>query len=275
MLGKLLKNEFKQSARSVMTIYACAAATVLVMVFALLTKITWLSVLGSVVLYFVGILAVVLTLVFVIKNFYDSLYSNQGYLSFTLPVKCSSLLLSKVLASFVWIIASFVVLSLVYLVIYLNARAMAAQSGEQIGSLFQTLKESGLLELLPSAGMIVKFIVLVVVLVLLAILTFVGFVYFAVTLANTRPLQKHPKLFGFLIFFASYVVTNSIGAKLTYSLPLSVALTADGLKLAFTSMNASDAAFSFGLGGTLFMALVALGMLFATGYIMEHKVNIK
>lgn len=255
-----------------MAIYACTAAVLLVMAFALLTKITWLGVAASVILYFVGILVVVMTLVAVIKNFYDTLYTNQGYLSFTLPVKCSSLLVSKVIVSFVWIIASVAALGLIYLVIFLNAKA---QSGDQIGSVLEILKDSGLLDMLPSGAMVAKFLVYVVIIFLLTILTFVGFVYFSVTLANTRPLQKHPKLFGFLIFFGSYALTNSIGAKLTYSLPLSVSVTAEGVKLAFTAMERSDAMFSFGLGGTIFMALIALAMLFATGWIMEHKVNIK
>lgn len=272
MLGKLIKHEFKHSARYVTAIYACTAAVLAVMAIALVIKITWLSVVASIVLYVVGLLVVIMTLVAVIKNFYDTLYSNQGYLSFTLPVKCGTLLVSKVLVSFVWIIASIVALGLIYLVIFFNARA---QSGEELGSILDLLKDSGMLEMLPSGEMIAKFIAYFAVMLLLTILTFVGFVYFSVTLANTRPLQKHPKLFGFLIFFGSYALTNSIGAKLTYSLPFSIAVNVDSIKIAFTSMERSDAVFSFGLGGTIFMALVALGMLFATGWIMEHKVNVK
>ena len=272
MLGKLLKHEFKNSARYVMAIYACTAAVLAVMGIALLVKLTWLNIAASVVLYFAGLLVVIMTLVAVIKNFYDTLYTNQGYLSFTLPVKCSTLLISKVIVSFVWIIASIIALVLIYLVIFLNARA---QSGEELGSILEVLRDSGLLDMLPSGAMIAKFLVYAAIIMLLTILTFVGFVYFSVTLANTRPLQKHPKVFGFLIFFGSYALTNSIGAKLTYSLPLSVSVTNEGVKLALTSMERSDAMFSFGLGGTLFMALVALAMLFATGWIMEHKVNIK
>ncbi len=272
MLGKLLKHEFKHSARYVTAIYACTAAVLLVMLFALLVKITWLSVAASMILYFAGILVVVMTLVSVIKNFYDTLYTNQGYLSFTLPVKCSSLLVSKVIVSFVWIILSVIALAVIYFIVYQNA---LAQTDGEIGTILDMLKESGVLDMLPSGAAIAKLLVLIVVLLLLAILTFVGFVYFSVTLANTRLLQKHPKIFGFLIFFGSYAAANSIGAKLTYSLPLSFSVTNEGLKLAFSSMENSESVFSFGIGGTVFMALVALAMLFATGWIMEHKVNIK
>ena len=106
-------------------------------------------------------------------------------------------------------------------------------------------------------------------------LTFTGFVYFAVTLANTRALQKHPKFFGFLIFFGIYSVSNSLGAAFTSVLPLSVNITNEKVFIALSSMNEGDVLASFGLGGTVFMAIVAVGLLFVTGYIMEHKVNIK
>lgn len=273
MLGKLLKNELKHSARYVMTVYACAAAVAVFMLLGMLVKVTWITVLGTVALYIVGFAAVIMTLVSVIKNFYDTLYGKQGYLTFTLPVKCSELLLSKVLISFFWIIMSIILMAVIYLLVILSVRS---QADESLGSLIEMIRESGILDFLPSGKMIVEFLILVVFIALLNILVFVGFVYFSVTLANTRALQKHPKLFGFLIFFASYGVLNSIGAKLTYSLPLSALVSVDKIYIAFKAMDsAENVLFAFGLGGTVFMAICSLALLFATGWIMEHKVNIK
>lgn len=272
MLGKLLKYELKHSARYVMSVYACAAVAAVLMFFGMLVKVTWINILGSIVLYLVGIIAVVMTLVSVIKNFYDTLYSRQGYLSFTLPVKCSSLLISKVLTSFFWIIISSVLMALIFSLIFINFKS---QSNGAATAIIDAIKVSGVLETLPSAAMIVKFVLVIAVLGLLNILVFVGFVYFAVTLANTRALQKHPKLFGFIIFVVTYSVSNSISAKFTYSVPLCVEITSDSVSLALSSMNNTQALASFGIAGTLFMALVALALLFVTGWIMEHKVNIK
>lgn len=272
MLGKLMKHECKQSARSVMLIYASAAAVILFVFFGMLTKITWIGILGSIVLYIVALVGVIMTLVSIIKNFYDTLYSNQGYLSFTLPVKGSNLLLSKVLVSVLWIILSFVLAALCFLVIAMNAKATAEGS---MAGIWDVLEMTGLKEMLPSGATLVKLLVLVIVLVLLMVLTFIGFVYFAVTVANTRLLQKHPKLFGFLIFFLSYGVSNAIATKLTYSLPLSLEISTQDVNLVFVAMDRSENMLSYGLGGTIFLALVALGMLILTGWIMEHKVNIK
>ena len=272
MLGKLIKHEFKHSARYIMTIYACAVAMMLFVLLAMFTKVAWISIVGSVVLYIVGLVSIVMTLVSIIKNFYDSLYGVQGYLSFTLPVKCSSLLFSKIIMSFFWVIASFLIMGLSILIITLNAKK---QADGTLDGMWDTIKMSGILEILPSGKMMIEYAAVILLVVFLAILTFIGFVYFSVTVANTRPLQNHPKIFGFIIFFASYGITNSIGAKLTYSFPLAVNISSDKLAITLKAMENSQALMSFGLAGTIFNALVAVGLLVATGYIMEHKVNIK
>ena len=274
MLGKLLKNELKHSGRYVATIYSVTAAVIAFMVIGILTKITWIGVLCSVLLNFVAIGVLLITLIAVIKNFYESLYTNLGYLSFTLPVKCSSLLLSKVIISFFWIILSYVIAGLCVFMVGLNAKT---QAGEQFSGLFDLLDVSGLKEMIPSGATIAAVVAFAVVMILMHILTLVGFIYFSVTIANTRPLQGHPLLFGLLTFLGSYGVGYAISTKLTYSLPLSVYVTTEKIGLAFEKMSfgGEDHLFSFGLGGTIFIALAALGLLFLTGWIMEHKVNIK
>ena len=272
MLGKLLKHEFRQSARSVSLIYASAAAVIAFIFIGMLTKITWIGVVGSIVLYITALVGVMMTLVSVIRNFYETLYSNQGYLSFTLPVNCASLLGSKVIAAIVWVILSFLLAGLCFLVIGMNAKATAEGSMEGIWDIIEL---TGLKEMLPTGATLLKLAVVFVLTVLLMVLTFVGFVFFAVTLANTRLLQKHPKLFGFLIFFLTFGTTNAIGTKLTYSVPLALEVSTQDVKLVFVAMDQSSSMLSYGLAGVLFMALVAVGLLLLTGWIMEHKVNIK
>jgi len=271
MLGKLLKYELKHSARYVMVIYACAGVTTVFMLLGMLVKSTRMTVIGSIVLEFVGVAAILMTLISVIKNFYDTLYGKQGYLSFTLPVKCSTMLFSKALISFFWIILSGLLMALITVIIFVNANY---RSDGALGSIVEMIKSSGLLSDTSSIEVIIKTLAVLAVNMLLSILIFVGFVYFSVTLANTRALQKHPKLFGFIIFFVSYGVTNSIGAKLNSSLPLSLKITADNVKLVFEAAGDSFSDLS-GIGGVLFSALVSVVLLCLTGWIMEHKVNIK
>jgi len=63
---------------------------------------------------------------------------------------------------------------------------------------------------------------------------------------------------------------------LTAYLPLSFNLGNDTVYFAFQQMDkVQDALFSYGVGGTVFSGLLALGLLFLTGYILENKVNLK
>ena len=273
MLGKLIKNEIKHSARYTMAIYGAAFAAMAVTGISLLMDSGWLGAISCGVLYVVGFAAVVVTLVSVIKNFYDTLYSRQGYLTLTLPVKGSSLLLSKIIVSFIWIVASMVVMGLTLFMIFFYGKE---RSGGTLESMWEIVSVSGILDMLPSKLAIVKFLVVVVILVVATILTYVGYVFFTVTLANTRLLQSHPKFYGGVIFFGIMTIVNAVGNKLTEVLPLTINVSSENVYFSFTQMGyESDVLFSYGIGGTLFSGIVAIGLLFATGYIIENKVNIK
>ena len=59
-------------------------------------------------------------------------------------------------------------------------------------------------------------------------------------------------------------------------LPLTVNVTTEKVYFALHNMQyQANTIFTYGIGGTIFSSLVALALLFATGYFMEHKVNVK
>ena len=126
MLGKLIKHELRHSARYTMAIYIAVIAISAVMGLSLLSPTTWLGVMSCFALYAAGFIAVIVTLVSVIKNFYDTLFGRQGYLTLTLPVKCSTLLISKVIVSFIWIVASFALMGLTLVMIFFYAKEKSA-----------------------------------------------------------------------------------------------------------------------------------------------------
>ncbi len=273
MLGKLLKHEIKHSARYITAIYIAVAALVGVVGLALITDKVWLGATGCFALYIAGGVVVIVTLVSVIKNFYDSLYGQQGYLTFTLPVKCSTLLISKVIVSFFWIIISFLVMAATFLIIFIYFRD---RSSSVFDTIFNVIAINGMSELLPNTGVLVSTVIVAALLAIMTMLTYVGYVYFTVTVANTRVFQSHPKFYGGLVFFGIFLVTNTVSTWLTELIPLTFNVTTERVYFAFQNMNlAGDGALSYGIGGTIFTSLVALGLLFATGYIMEHKVNLK
>ena len=100
MLGKLMKNEIKQSSRYFLVLLASAGIVILLMIATLLLRVERMNFIASLVLLLVGGISVLMAVVLVIKNFNDTLYKEQGYLTFTLPVSGPMLLFSKVLVSF-------------------------------------------------------------------------------------------------------------------------------------------------------------------------------
>ncbi len=273
MLGKLIKHEFRHSARYTMSIYIAVLAIGGIVALSLLSESTFLGVMSCFALYVAGFVALIVTLVSVIKNFYDTLFGRQGYLTLTLPVKCSTLLVSKIIVSFVWIVIGFAVMAATLLVIFFYAKYKSDGYMMMIGD---AISMSGILNMLPSAAAVAELLIVAAVMAIITIFTYVSFVYFTVTVANTRALQSHPKLLGGLVFLGIFAVTNSVNNALTELIPLTFNVSTEKVFFAFKAMgDVQDALFSFGVGGTIFSGLVALGLMFATGYILEHKVNLK
>ena len=125
MLGKLLKYEFKATARIFLLLYAAllvvAAFNALILPvngngFAgLLEKIPALySIIRSlsILAYILVIAAVfIITTVIIVVRFYRML-GNEGYLWFTLPVTANQHIISKLIVAFVWSLASMVAVAL-------------------------------------------------------------------------------------------------------------------------------------------------------------------
>ncbi len=127
----------------------------------------------------------------------------------------------------------------------------------------------------PSTSVLIQYAIATAFLMLCSITSFWSFVFFAITAANTQKLQAHPKLYGFAIFFALNSVVNSLSAKITEALPLSIELGYDKMSLSFSSMTSSDALFAVGIGGTIFNVIVAVVLIGITMWIIENKVDIK
>ncbi len=273
MIGKLLKNELRHSSRYILTIYAVVAAMAGILVISMMTSATWLGAICCFVLYVVGFAAFVVTLVSVIRNFYDTLFGRQGYITLTLPVKSSTLLISKVIVAFMWTVTGFVVMFLTYFIIFWYTKG---KGDGVINMIIDAVSLSGLLDLLPSTSVMIQFAAVILAIVVLTVLSYVAMVFFTVTAVNIRPLQSHPKLYGGVLFLATFGVTNSLGNVFTSYFPLTVNITSEKVFFSLSKMGAvEEALVSYGLGGTIFSGIAAVVLLAVTCYLLEHKVNLK
>lgn len=113
MLGKLLKQDFRATARIMLPLYA--AVPVLGLFTNLITRlcenqngflIRAIGALVSFVFSLALIAAVVTTVVLMILRFYRNLMTDEGYLMFTLPVSTTELICSKLIVSVVWFLGA-------------------------------------------------------------------------------------------------------------------------------------------------------------------------
>lgn len=115
MLSKLIKHEFKATAKLLLPLYLIVLAFTIMDSIVLnlhLFKGPFEFISGFITGFYVLSLfaAGIVTFVLIIYRFYKNLMTDEGYLMFTLPVKPSNLINSKLIVSAVWSIVSFIVI---------------------------------------------------------------------------------------------------------------------------------------------------------------------
>lgn len=131
MLGKLLKYEIQATARTFLPLYG------LILLLAVVNRaflplssdyfdIPRMITMTVYVVLIVGL--VVMTLVVTIQRFYRNLLGDEGYLSFTLPVKTHSHIDSKMIVTLMWSVLSLLVAGASVFIIAANAETLTSFS---------------------------------------------------------------------------------------------------------------------------------------------------
>lgn len=174
MLTKLLKYEFKATARTMGSMYLAMVAAAALLGFTMRMTIqhetegfgsqgmenffTSATLILMLVYVALVIATVVLTIMQVVQRFYKNLLGGEGYLMNTLPVSTRQLLASKTIAGVVWMAASAVVSVLSMLTLLVVARGKFGL-GEWFNMLPQVLRafhyNTGVSLLNFAAGMVV------------------------------------------------------------------------------------------------------------------------
>ncbi|HSR03420.1 MAG TPA: hypothetical protein VLM88_02375 [Proteiniclasticum sp.] len=195
MLNKLMKYELRATARYFLPIYGAIIA------FSILIGIrgindTYMSALNMILPMALGFSFIglgVLTLIMVVKRFDSNLLGDEGYLMFTLPVKASSIIVSKLLTSLIWVLTSTLVFFL----------SMAVITWREF-NLREILRELSFLQLNP------YFILIFVLMILMSIIQFLLQVYASLGIAQAYSITKTRILGGTLIFILFSMVINTL-----------------------------------------------------------------
>lgn len=129
MLGKLMKHEFRATARIMLPVMGAMVALALLANLSIrglagnLSDVPMLRILFVLIIIFFGVAVVataVMALVIMVSRFYRNLLKDEGYLMFTLPVSVHELIWSKLIVSLVWFLGTGLLIFLVMTLMALN-----------------------------------------------------------------------------------------------------------------------------------------------------------
>jgi hypothetical protein len=270
MLGKLLKYEIKATQRIFLPIYG------LILVFSLLIKTFFalnfnetdsfaLPFNISIFVYALLIAAAfVMTLVVTIQRFQKNLLGDEGYLSFTLPVKVHSHIDCKMIVSTMWTILSFIV-SAVSILIVVGDEMTEDGLAEIWNGLCHFFGDYG--------GWAVLLLVEIIVSSLVSCFSGVLQIYASISVGNFS--SKHKLLASFGTFIGFMVIEQIV---LFFIISLGDVLKFDQWMLALDSsviIKHIQAMCSFLGAVTLYSAVFGLAFYFLTNWILSKKLNLE
>lgn len=269
MLVKLLKYEFKDTARVIPILYLCVAVMAVLTFIARQTGVTSFLNTTGVFLIFAAIALYIVTVILLIMRYYKSLYGNEGYLMFTIPVKPHLLLASKSIIAVLWMALSGIVSAgAAFLSAYLLG------GGLDIHGIWLELQKYNLTNL----------IYLFIPMLLLSIVWFISQVFFAITLSNLSIFHRMGFGAAILIYIVMYFVFQIIQVIFTLLIPISIHVGESGVSLAFDNMwsfiksNISGAIVNevpIGLGAYIFVFIMTCVLFYINGRLMNRKVSLK
>ncbi len=284
--GMLLKHDFLASARVISLFYIVEAISFLLFKVGehlakntvdpgkLVSKIIGFAPFALIISVVVAFLLVFLTIFYIIYDFNKSLYSPQGYLSFTLPVSSEQLLASKTFIYGGWMVVS-------YFVFYLILEQTMAFTNEYlVDELGESGVEAGEMLLtqmfnLPSLSQIIASAVFMMLNVFTLMFLFVATAYFTITVSHMRYFQKSNILWAIVLFFPVFSILTKLAFMPSEHFQMIVQFKADG-SFGFGVAKAGEAYVGgYDISRMLMCIIECVGLFFGTSYLMHKKVNIK
>ena len=271
MLSKLFKYEIKDTVRSFSILFAVVFLLGVVSAIAHFSKISVFNVTSSVLLIIASIALPVVTLVLIIIRYYKSMFGNEGYLMFTLPVKSHQLLVSKAVTSVVWVILA----------------GIAAVGGLLLGLYYMGVVDTSLLKEIwaeISKYNLNKFVLGLIPILLLSAVWLICQIFFSITLSNVKPFSNMGPAGAFVVFIVVYIASNIVQSIFSILAPISITISDMGVKFGTTNMvdymidsfkGTLTNQVVVGLGGYIFVIIMASVGFYLNGRLLNRKVSIR
>lgn len=273
MLSKLLKHEFIATGRIMGAVYAVvvlAMGYVVGSYYINHDEVTIGRAIGMMVLIVASLCIFFLTAVIMVMNFQKTLYGDQGYLSFTLPVKSVSLLTSKVITSVVWFLAAFAcVFGTLAIMFIVFKDDIAGDSYDMLESLLAMFTGG------KTVSTIIAYVVIQMISIFIKFAMLTVEVYFAITLANTRHFQKHHLLWTIVFSIGIIFIVQKLSEIISDAVTFCVAFSDGAISLITNTLDAPADAIPVDLMSIIISFAFGAAFFYGTFYVMSKKVNIR
>lgn len=264
MLGKLIKHEWKAVTKPLVIMHI--ALVLMAVIGKILLSIEVLKeaeyLWGSLLmLYVLAVIALGIgTQIYLAVRFYKNMYTDEGYLSFTLPVKPWEHIFSKTLVSSAWILIDIVaiVLSILILVMY---KGMGTEFIQGLNEMAAELSEAGM--------NIIWFMIRIIINGVLALIVTPLTYYFSISIGQL--FNSHKMLASVVTYFITINVVQVIGSVVSAVMMVSTTFSEEVI------MNSSisgvyNTMIDLGAIGNLIMCI---GFWLIVNHIMNKRLNLE
>ncbi|WP_195986793.1 ABC transporter permease [Clostridium sp. D53t1_180928_C8] len=268
MLGKLMKYEFKATARILIPLYGA------LIIFALINKIfmgdffnnndTILGnlprVIGMIVYISTMVAIFVVTLFIIIQRYRTNLLCDEGYLMNTIPVKPWKNILSKLIVALVWTIASGIV-SIISVIILAYQKGIISEIISVIPEVFTSINTS-----IGANGIL--YCIELILMMLIGGLSSILMIYASLSIGSL--FQKGKILASFGAFIVLNIATNIISTIIQVPTMLSFGYSGTNLEgFPFEQLH------MILIGSTIIVAAFAIIYFVISNYILSKKLNLE
>lgn len=222
MLGKLFKYEFKNTAKVMLAIYGVLVFTTLLVSIGSsmeamqgvnltdVPPVVELFFAASVLMYVLSIFALfTVSYVYLCIHFYKTMYSDQGYLTHTLPVKPVTLFNVKLVTSLVWMILTAVLFALSIFAFLIGASRGEIFSSEVAGRMAEIIKY----EFVPIFGMTFgQFLLFIILSFIISCLSYLLMIFASISIGQLFTGHKIAGSFaaGIVIYMIQQVIATIV-----------------------------------------------------------------
>lgn len=275
MLGKLIKHETRATSRIFLPLYGA------LLILTIFTKLVMAIgapdffseaasnnnniaeiILGiSFTLYFVLIVGIcVMTLVMIIQRFYKNLFTDEGYLMFSLPVKTWELVLSKLMVGMIWSAVCTVMIVLTFFIFSLGAFSMMELS--------QTIRSAYSMFYLQTGMELNLFMAELILFILVQTVASILMIY--VSIAIGQLFNQH----RIVAAFGAYIVIT-IAMQIIMSIAMAVFAIGNLENMVLNGSEAMTTVQWLINGSTALNVVLGIGFYYVTHTIMKKRLNLE